>query len=168
MKSTPKELAKARRYRATAKGKDADKRFRNTPARKEYMRRHGRSPTRLASKARYKAEKRRTERAMIHALKSVPCMDCGGSFDPVCMDFDHRPGEVKSFTIGTAIHKFTAEQIRAEIEKCDVVCANCHRLRTYRQRNHRNHRDARGPSKSTPQLGLFVEGAAITVTEAEA
>jgi hypothetical protein len=49
-------------------------------------------------KARVKASRdkrlaKRMER--LNFLKSAPCMDCGGCFDPECMDFDHRPGEVK-------------------------------------------------------------------------
>lgn len=44
------------------------------------------------------------------------------------MDFDHV-GD-KAFNIATAIDKRWSE-IQAEIKKCDVVCANCHRIRTY-------------------------------------
>lgn len=73
--------------------------------------------------------------ALLHRLKSVPCMDCGGTFDPVCMDFDHRPGEVKLANIGK--FRATSPRLMAEIAKCDVVCANCHRLRTHRIRDHR-------------------------------
>ena len=46
------------------------------------------------------------------------------------MDFDHRLGEVKSFVISYAPGRHSLEAITAEIAKCDVVCANCHRLRT--------------------------------------
>lgn len=61
-------------------------------------------------------------------LKSQPCFDCGRSFPIECMDFDHRPDEVK-------IHspqKFfgNMEKFLAELAKCDLVCACCHRIRT--------------------------------------
>lgn len=74
----------------------------------------------------------------LHAIKSVPCLDCGRTFDPVCMDFDHRPGEVKLFPIGreSANLRRSLEEVRHEITKCDVICACCHRLRTYRKRDH--------------------------------
>jgi hypothetical protein len=45
------------------------------------------------------------------------------------MDFDHRPGELKSFGLGAASGR-NREAIVAEIAKCDLVCANCHRVRT--------------------------------------
>ena len=69
-------------------------------------------------------------REQINKLKDVPCADCGGKFDPVVMDFDHVRGE-KLFNISVGVG--TGQGIRkilAEIEKCEVVCANCHRLRT--------------------------------------
>jgi hypothetical protein len=45
------------------------------------------------------------------------------------MDFDHRDGETKLFNIGNATN-FDRQRILAEIHKCDLVCANCHRIRT--------------------------------------
>lgn len=73
----------------------------------------------------------------MRALKAaVPCADCGGVFDPVCMDFDHRPGTKKLFTISHGIARRTYDAVLAEIAKCDIVCANCHRIRTLRTRSH--------------------------------
>ena len=58
-------------------------------------------------------------------------MDCGGSFPPVCMDFDHVRGE-KLFNIGSEARGGVGwERILAEVAKCELVCANCHRIRTY-------------------------------------
>jgi hypothetical protein len=66
-------------------------------------------------------------------LRRVPCADCGGTFAPWMMDFDHRDPRAKSFSIaaGKALLKSRAVLL-AEIAKCDVVCANCHAIRTYR------------------------------------
>jgi len=66
--------------------------------------------------------------AFIDSLKSHPCLDCERSLPPVCMDFDHVRG-VKKFKISRMV-TCTQEVILAEIAKCDLVCANCHRLRT--------------------------------------
>ena len=57
-----------------------------------------------------------------------PCMDCGES-NPVKLQFDHRDPERKLFTIGSRLDK-NWEALKSEIEKCDVVCANCHQART--------------------------------------
>lgn len=61
-------------------------------------------------------------------LKNVPCSDCGGRFHPACMDFDHRPETTKVREV-SQIHTLAAVQLEAR--KCDIVCANCHRLRTF-------------------------------------
>lgn len=64
--------------------------------------------------------------------KAVPCFDCGNSFPPVCMDFDLRDGEAKLFTISSNCHRARPVLV-AEISKCDIVCACCHRLRTQKR-----------------------------------
>lgn len=67
----------------------------------------------------------------VRDLKDVPCADCGLRFDPVCMDFDHLPGQPKVKSIARMVQSRVAwEKIEAEIAKCEVVCSNCHRLRT--------------------------------------
>ena len=68
---------------------------------------------------------------LIRELRSVPCMDCRGRFEPHQMDFDHRDPSQKSFnvTAGRAMLMATAK-VLAEAAKCDIVCANCHRIRT--------------------------------------
>ena len=68
-------------------------------------------------------------REYIRSLKSKPCMDCGGIFHPVSMDFDHVRG-VKVIQISKLVG-CNKERILAEVSKCDVVCSNCHRVRTY-------------------------------------
>jgi hypothetical protein len=56
----------------------------------------------------------------------------GGEADPVVLEFDHL-GD-KSFSIGAKLVQFKWQRILDEIEKCEVVCANCHRRRTARRR----------------------------------
>lgn len=66
-------------------------------------------------------------------LKEQPCMDCGKSYPGFCMEFDHRPGTEKLFSISAAFasKRVGREKILAEIAKCDLVCAICHRYRTH-------------------------------------
>lgn len=68
-----------------------------------------------------------SQRRLITELKSVPCTDCQSSFHYCQMDFDHVRGK-KTHAIGNFVGG-RAELLR-EVAKCDVVCANCHRLRT--------------------------------------
>jgi hypothetical protein len=77
--------------------------------------------------------KRLRERTLylIEYFKGHPCVDCGED-DPVVLEFDHL-GE-KLFDIGREIHNRGWQSILDEIEKCEVVCANCHRRRTARRR----------------------------------
>lgn len=83
----------------------------------------------------YSRARKERLRVLIVAAKHRPCADCGGSFPSVCMDFDHRDPDQKGFTISQAVSRGRTEAtILAEIQKCDVVCANCHRIRTERQR----------------------------------
>lgn len=79
---------------------------------------------------------------MRDAMKDVPCLDCGGRFPPECMDFDHRPGEVKLMEMGETMRKLSLWL--AEAAKCDIVCANCHRIRTRKSRD-RGEWSRRGP-----------------------
>lgn len=65
-------------------------------------------------------------------VKSKPCTDCGRTYPACVMDFDHVRGE-KRFALGDAPAK-TRNNILEEIKKCDLVCANCHRIRTEERR----------------------------------
>lgn len=68
-------------------------------------------------------------RAIIREAKDVPCRDCGRRFPTVCMDFDHKDQSDKK---GIVSRMMTAslDRLLAEIAKCDVVCSNCHRIRS--------------------------------------
>lgn len=78
-----------------------------------------------------KARKERVH-AMVKSFKDKPCADCGNRFPPECMDFDHVFGK-KSFNIAHG-SGHSIEDLLAEILKCEVVCANCHRIRTTTRR----------------------------------
>jgi len=68
-------------------------------------------------------------REWLNSLKNQPCKDCGRTFPHVAMDFDHVQGEKVA---GIAqMWSWGRERVVAEIAKCDLVCANCHRVRTY-------------------------------------
>ena len=64
---------------------------------------------------------------LIGFLRAHPCLDCGET-DPLVLEFDHKKD--KCFEIARGVREKSWEQILSEIEKCEVVCANCHRRRT--------------------------------------
>lgn len=67
-------------------------------------------------------------------LKANPCMDCGGTFHVRAMTFDHRPGTEKVDDVSSLVRSGRARMARIEVEKCDLVCANCHAVRTFIRR----------------------------------
>lgn len=76
-------------------------------------------------------ERKQQLRAFIQELKTdKPCKDCGIVYHYYVMEFDHL-GD-KDFEIASAANRgLSMETIEREISKCDLVCANCHRTRTF-------------------------------------
>jgi hypothetical protein len=86
----------------------------------------------MTKQQRYRAK---TKSAMV-ALRSNPCTDCEGSFPYYVMEFDHVPERgPKLFTLSSSQHSLgmNSPRIIAEIKKCDLVCANCHKVRTWKR-----------------------------------
>jgi hypothetical protein len=63
-----------------------------------------------------------------------PCVDCGED-DVIVLHFDHVRGEKDIEVSYMAAHGYSIDRLKAEIAKCDVVCANCHMRRTAKQFN---------------------------------
>lgn len=81
-----------------------------------------------------KARRKKAIRDLILEAKNVPCADCDTFYPYYVMDFDHLSD--KKFNISEAARHYTSlETVISEIEKCEVVCANCHRIRTYERSN---------------------------------
>lgn len=71
-------------------------------------------------------------RSKIDLLKEERgCYDCGAMLPAIALDWDHVPERgVKRFNIGAQMKSYGLDSVLAEIEKCQCVCATCHRLRT--------------------------------------
>lgn len=70
---------------------------------------------------------------ILEYLKSHACIKCGEE-DILVLEFDHRDRKKKLFSIGEAFHRgMTLIKVKREIEKCDILCANCHRRKTMRE-----------------------------------
>ncbi len=104
------------------------------PCHADYHREHY-----LANRERYIAQAAAQKQALrlertrylIEYFESHPCVDCGET-DPVILEFDHLRD--KSFDIAAKLITYRWKRILDEIEKCEVVCANCHRRRTAERR----------------------------------
>ena len=76
----------------------------------------------------------RRERAKEYArrAKEVPCMDCGVEYPYYVMHFDHLSD--KEHNINHYVKRGPSlNSLQREIDKCEVVCANCHAERTYQR-----------------------------------
>ena len=71
---------------------------------------------------------------MIKIKAERGCIDCGEN-NPVVLDFDHVRGEKFRCVSDMARQSYGLKTIQAEIEKCEVRCANCHRIVTDQRRN---------------------------------
>lgn len=60
-----------------------------------------------------------------------PCMHCDEN-NPVCLSFHHKDGTNKEANISDMCHRcFSIKRIREEIDKCIVLCHNCHAMETW-------------------------------------
>lgn len=57
----------------------------------------------------------------------IGCVDCGYNKHHSALEFDHIVGDKK---LNVCFAKSTKQALE-EIKKCEVVCSNCHRIRTY-------------------------------------
>ena len=65
-------------------------------------------------------------------LQEHPCVDCGNT-DPRVMEFDHVRGTKKYNVSEMQNQRHTVKALMEEIAKCEVRCANCHRIKTFKQ-----------------------------------
>lgn len=112
-----------------------------------YLKSYREHHTDARSRTDYNRERRDKLREAVRLVKDAPCLDCGGTFHHSAMDFDHRPDEAKIWDVNRLIARNAAvSTVMAEIAKCDLVCSNCHRIRTWV----RDHDDE---DKPLPTLG---------------
>ena len=67
-------------------------------------------------------------KAMIEDAKSVPCQCCGKSYPSVVMDLHHIDPSTKKDSVSNLLKSGSLQTLQEEIDKCAVLCANCHRL----------------------------------------
>ena len=77
-------------------------------------------------------------RMVFEYLMENPCVRCGES-DPIVLEFDHRNRIEKTESISNLILNASWARIKSEIQKCDVLCANCHRRKSAAQFSYKRH-----------------------------
>lgn len=101
---------------------------------REYAKKHyaaNKDRIKERAKAHKAANMERSYKYVNDLKEQTPCPDCEEYYPAICMDFDHI-GDDKDRAIATLIrHNVKFERILAEIVKCEIVCSNCHRLRTH-------------------------------------
>jgi hypothetical protein len=94
----------------------------------------------LFSKERPKRRSPKRKKEIAQMLANIKeksgCVDCGGKFPYYLLDFDHVRG-TKVSSISRMLDKHPLEDIFKEIDKCEIVCANCHRNRTFHRKHNR-------------------------------
>lgn len=85
---------------------------------------------------RYTRPDAQRKTALVQAYKlELGCSDCGYRAHPAALEFDHLPGHVKRFNVMEKVGSYSLDAIWDEIAKCEVVCANCHAIRTTDRRS---------------------------------
>jgi hypothetical protein len=82
---------------------------------------------RVESWVRYLRKRRRTLKERLVADRGGKCENCGYALSPAVLEFHHRDPTTKEFQIGNINASWA--RLLAEAEKCDLLCANCHRRR---------------------------------------
>jgi hypothetical protein len=109
-----------------------------------------------------RAQREVVHRRLVEYLQAHPCVDCGER-DLVVLEFDHLGEKVADISVYAGGRR-TWPTVLAEIEKCAVRCANCHRRMTA-QRVATAHRDRSAPAKGRRRpIQLDIDG--VTITQA--
>ena len=86
--------------------------------------------------AEYKRQARDRNREYVRKIKEEnPCVECSEYYHYSQMDFDHIGGKKKHNIARVANSAVSIKTIKDELRKCELVCANCHRLRTWQRLN---------------------------------
>ena len=82
-----------------------------------------------------KQQRQKNAEYIYNYLKDHPCVNCGET-NPILLEFDHQGKELKRDDISNMLTSgCSISTIQKEIEKCIVLCANCHRKKTAKDFN---------------------------------
>lgn len=96
-----------------------------TPCRHKYRIEHVQGSPKEAARVRLYKDKMRERNRELKSNR--PCADCGVIYPYYVMDFDHKHSKVSN--VSSLV--YLKNRYDEEVEKCDLVCSNCHRIRTF-------------------------------------
>lgn len=85
----------------------------------------------MKDNAKHQRDHYERRRAWLNKQKGTMCSRCKNEYPSYVLEFHHRDRATKMFVIGTNVARKTIAALIAEIAKCDVLCANCHRIVEY-------------------------------------
>lgn len=80
------------------------------------------------AESKAKSIKRNQWHVLIH-LSENPCARCGED-DPVVLEFDHCRGDKEKNIADAVKNGWSLERLQAEMDKCQILCSNCHKKKT--------------------------------------
>ena len=111
--------------------------YKNPEDQKEAVKRHyqqNKDKIKARSYERNKIQRVRNREFVMSIKEISECIDCGES-NPLVLDFDHVKGD-KILAISDMSNKaYCIDKISKEMDKCEVRCANCHRIITNKRRD---------------------------------
>ncbi len=138
------------RHRNNANYKAWYQRNRSAIAAKKYAYRMANFEMHKAHSARAKAKRRQ----LIAQYKlDQGCAICGYKGHPDALDFDHLPGTDKKAAV-SQMYRAAWTEVMKEIEKCQILCANCHRIISAQRI--RDKQEAKRAEKQDKQLRLHL------------
>jgi len=110
--------------------------YKNSEDQAAYMKEHyKRNKDKYKAKSRKRnKEQRKRNKDYVAFVKSLSCcVDCGED-NPIVLEYDHVRGEKRMCVSDMARQSYSIKTIQREIDKCELRCANCHRIVTYERR----------------------------------
>jgi hypothetical protein len=115
--------------------------FRDDEERRAYFREYNKGWYQRHEKRLLERRRQHDEelRIWLKRYKSKLCCVMCGENHPACLQFHHRDKKEKSFTISNAVLRGTSiKALIKEINKCDVLCVNCHAKRHWKETHETN------------------------------
>ena len=117
------------RIRMQRKREKPDFLAREAAGMRRYRKRHG--ETYLA----HVREQRREKKEWLDQFK-IQCSRCNETH-VACLEFHHKNPAEKDFLLSVGVAKYSLERLKAEVEKCEVICSNCHRIHHWEEKQNK-------------------------------